>query len=167
MVEATSEYPTGYGGPQPKYEAPKYGEPTYGIPAYPAPAGNTQYFASLEEAEAAARKQNESWGVPHVAYKPEAYPNFQAGTAYAAAFPPAASVDGQQRASAYSDNRVEPVRAAEQAYTSPVPAYSQTEPAQVYGAPAAYPTSYASPSQQAPLDEPAAVVEAEPQQAGS
>jgi len=162
VVDATAEYPTGYGGSQPLYGGP---QPTYGAPAYPAAAGNTQYFASLEEAEAAARKQNESWGVPHVAYKAEAYPNFQAGTTYAAAFPPAASVDGQQRASAYEPTPVEPVRAAEQ---YPMPAY-QTEPAQQVYPSAAYPTSYASPPQQAPLEEPTAepVPVAEPQQGGS
>merc|ERR1719150_3702561 len=46
-------------------------------------AGGDQYFATLEEAEAAARKLNEQYGVEHVPYDPKSYDGFQAGHTYA------------------------------------------------------------------------------------
>jgi len=63
--------------------------------AYPvhAAGGPEKLYMSLEEAEAAARKQNEQWGVAHIPYDPNAYNHGQTTAnyehrSYADAFPP-------------------------------------------------------------------------------
>merc|ERR1719428_1326424 len=50
-----------------------------------------QIFNTLEEAEEAARKQNQAWGVDHLPYDPKAS-QAQYGNTYASAFPPSSSV---------------------------------------------------------------------------
>jgi len=109
--------------------APQYGQ--YHKSYYQEDPREVITYNTLEEAEEAARKQNESWGVAHVPYDPKMH-QAHYGQSYASAFPPSTSVAYHHNTAPTdprpAENQQPPAEAAQEAASPAVPE-QQSSPA--------------------------------------